>query len=168
MVMDDIAKLKKLISEHYFLIGWQEWCSLPKLNIPLVKAKIDTGAKTSSIHAVDIETHKIRGKEFVEFTVHPIQRCLSISRRCRAAIVDRRQVMSSSGHKEKRYVIKTPIIVGEHRWDIELTLTDRESLQFRMLLGRAALRAQVIINPKRRMLQHKMSRDDAIEIYRAC
>lgn len=128
-------------------MGWREWCGLPTLGIPLIKAKIDTGAHTSAVHAFDIEPFHRAGKLWVKFFIHPVQGNDQIIVPCTARVVDQRAVMSSNGHKEHRYVIETPLQMGAQCWPIELTLSNRDPLRFRILLGRAALRGRVMIDP---------------------
>lgn len=130
------------------MIGWEEICSLPELGLPFIKAKIDTGAKTSAIHAYDIKTFTKDGQKFVRFKIHPLQRNSKIERVCEAPLADRRYVISSNGEREKRYVINTKITLGEKSFMAELTLTSRHKMAFRMLLGREALRkAKVTVDP---------------------
>jgi hypothetical protein len=126
------------------IIGWREWASLPDLGIPAIKGKIDTGAKTSSLHAYDIELEEKGAKTYVNFKVHPLQHDFSVIIKCRALLVDKRQVTDSGGHKEERYVIRTTMILAKVRKRIELTLTNRESMKYRMLIGRAALKRNYI------------------------
>jgi hypothetical protein len=122
------------------IIGFREWISLPFLNLPAVKAKIDTGAKTSSLHAFDIKVQKLEGKKsYVTFKVHPIQKDTSVVVECRAPLIDRRVVSDSGGHKEQRLVIRTTLVLGGIKKKVELTLTNRSSMKYRMLIGRAAL-----------------------------
>lgn len=120
-------------------IGWREWVSLPDLNIPAIKAKIDTGARTSALHTFHIETYKQGKKEFIKFKIHPLQRKTDIEIECTARLLDKRVVKDSGGHAEERYVISTPIKLGELFIPAEITLTNREDMKFRMLLGRSAL-----------------------------
>ena len=122
------------------LIGFREWVSLPDLNLPAIKAKVDTGAKTSSLHAYDIEVVQRGQKSYVHFKVHPLQHDFSVVIKCRALLVDQREVTDSGGHKEVRYVIQTTMVLNGLKKQIELTLTNREEMKFRMLIGRAALR----------------------------
>jgi hypothetical protein len=126
------------------IIGWREWASLPDLGIPAIKGKIDTGAKTSSLHAYDIEEEKKGSKTYVTFKVHPLQHDFSLVIKCRALLVDKRHVTDSGGHKEERYVIRTALVLGGIKKRIELTLTDRKSMKYRMLIGRAALKRNYI------------------------
>ena len=129
------------------IIGWREWCSLPDLNIPAIKAKIDTGAKTSCLHAYDMEKYDNKGMNFVRFKVHPLQKDETLEVECTAAIHDYRYVTSSNGVREKRFVIITPLILGSLKQDVEVTLSSRHEMQFRMLLGRDALsRFNVIVD----------------------
>lgn len=127
------------------LIGRNEWCQLPDLNIPAIKAKIDTGAKTSAIHAFNIKPIQIKGKDYVKFDVHPVQGRDDIIVSCKSLIHDERLIMSSNGHKEHRFVITTPLRIGNKIWDIELTLSNRDPLRYRMLLGREALNNRTFI-----------------------
>ncbi len=136
-------------SHSVLQIGWQEWCSLKELHIPAIKAKIDTGAKTSAIHGIDIRPFTRKGILYAHFSVYPLQHNTEIKIECTAQIVDKRIVMSSNGFQEERYVIKTNIGMGDQQWDMELTLSDREPLRYRLLLGREALKDRVIINPSK-------------------
>lgn len=120
-------------------IGWREWCSFPQLVIPYIKAKIDTGARTSALHAFYVKPFKQDGIEMVEFGVHPLQKRNDLKFICRAPIKDYRAVSDSGGHREMRYVIETPITMGDRTWPVELTLTNRDTMRFRMLLGRTAM-----------------------------
>lgn len=129
------------------VIGWREWVQLPGLLELPVKAKVDTGARTSAIHAFNIARIQVDGDDWVEFDVHPVQRMRQPIVRCRAPLLDQRHVISSSGHKQLRYVVKTTAVIGEVRWKIELSLADRDQMGFRMLLGREALRRRFVIDP---------------------
>ena len=153
-------------TEAKMVIGWSEWCALPDLKIPAIKAKIDTGAKTSAIHAFDIEQKRKNNKDWVFFSVYPLQRSKAIAVRCGAEAVDKRHVMSSSGHKEYRFVIFTSLVLGEQRWEIEMTLSNRDPLLFRMLLGREALHGQVYIDPFQRLKQGKLTKANLNKLYK--
>jgi hypothetical protein len=128
------------------LIGWREWVALPELGISHIKAKIDTGARTSALHACRLSDYYERGVHRVRFQIHPFQRRADVVAECDAEIIDRRWVRDSGGHREKRYVIITAVALGGHSWPIEVTLTDRESMLFRMLLGRTALNKRFTID----------------------
>lgn len=132
-------------------IGWREWCSLPELEIPNIKAKVDTGARTSALHAFFVEPYEENGRQMVRFGVHPIQKRVDIEIVCCCLIKDFRQVSDSGGHQEMRYVIETPVKLGDRIWPIEMTLTNRDSMKFRMLLGRTALPG-IIVEPSRSYL----------------
>jgi hypothetical protein len=121
------------------LIGWREWVGLPGLNINRIKAKIDTGAKTAALHAFKVDVYHEQGKQKVRFAIHPRQKSTRRTLICHADLYDIRSVTDSGGHKE-RYVIRTEIILGSQRKLIEITLTSRDDMRFRMLLGRSALK----------------------------
>ena len=130
-------------------IGWREWVSLPELGIEHIKAKIDTGARTSALHAFSVRAVTKQGKKLVRFKIHPYRHRDDIVIECVAPVLDRRWVTDSGGHREQRYVIESSIRLGEHLWPIELTLTNRESMKFRMLLGRTAMKGRLVVNPGR-------------------
>jgi hypothetical protein len=128
-------------------IGWREWLSLPQLGIAHLKAKVDTGARTSALHAFYVEPFRAQGVEMVRFGIHPLQRRTDIVIECTAAVLDRRDVTDSGGHREMRYVIETLMKLGGDSWPLQLTLTNRDSMRFRMLLGRAALEDRFMVVP---------------------
>lgn len=138
------------------IIGWREWISLSELGMDALQAKVDTGAKTSSLHAFDIHLLPKRAgkKRYVSFKVHPVQGELAVVIKCKAPLVDKRIVTDSGGHKEERFVIMTMITMGAVRKKIELTLTNRETMKFRMLIGRSALK-QFYIDPSQSYLLGK-------------
>ncbi|HEY3487539.1 MAG TPA: RimK/LysX family protein [Gammaproteobacteria bacterium] len=121
------------------VLGWREWAGLPELAIPRIKVKIDTGARTSALHAFYIENFSRNGTEYVRFGIHTKQRSSQVEKQCIAPIIERRIVTDSGGHSEERVVILTPIIIGTEHWPVEITLTNRDAMKFRMLLGRSAL-----------------------------
>lgn len=161
--------MKQLLSKYFqakhITIGWNEWCSLPALGLPIIKAKIDTGAKISALHAFNIKTFFKDDVEHVIFHINPIQNNHTISKICTAIVVDRRNIMSSNGHREHRIVIKTPLKLENTVWDILITLSNRDPLQFRMLLGREALSERVIIHPDRSCLLGKPSKKILLDCY---
>ncbi|MBT8124605.1 MAG: ATP-dependent zinc protease [Gammaproteobacteria bacterium] len=134
------------------VIGWREWVALPDLKIDQIKCKVDTGAKTSALHAYFIEPFKKSGCEYVRFGMHPVQKNSDTEVICTSKVHDKREITDSGGHREKRYVILTTIKLGQHNWQAEVTLTDRETMLFRMLLGRDAIKNQFIVNPARSYL----------------
>lgn len=144
----DQQGMKQMDNENQkLIIGSEEWCSLPSLGVPAIKARVDSGAKTSSVHAFNIQTFKKGGKPWVSFEVHPIQNNRRVVVRCESKICDRRLVKSSSGISEKRYVIRETVKLGERSWDIEITLTNRDSMGYRMLLGRQAMGDRMLVDP---------------------
>lgn len=148
-------------------IGWKEWFSLDCLGLPAIKGKIDTGAKTSSLHAFNIESFYIEDVEYVKFDIHPLQKNKKFVRTCVARIIDQRMVSDSGGKKEKRYVIKSDLRIGESKIRIELTLANRDSMAFRMLLGREAVKqAKMLVDPSKSFLQGKHKRKEILKFYR--
>ncbi|NES88034.1 MULTISPECIES: ATP-dependent zinc protease family protein [Okeania] len=137
------------------IIGWREWIALPEIGITKIKAKIDTGARTSSLHAFDIETFEIDGKPRVKFKINPQQRDTNQTVIAEAELIDERNVRSSSGQAELRPVILTEVNLMQKKWQVELTLTNRELMGFRMLLGRQAVRGIFLINPGKSYLDKK-------------
>ena len=139
--------------------GWEEWIALPDLGLPAIKAKVDTGARTSALHAHDIEVFGPAAKPKVRFNVHPIAGRQDISITCSAPLVDRRDVTSSNGETETRFVIETILSVAGQSWPIEVTLTNRETMSSRMLLGRQALTDHISITASEKRLQPELSYD---------
>jgi hypothetical protein len=128
------------------VIGWREWVKLPDLKIPRVKAKVDTGARSSSLHAFDIHTFDRDGVTFVSFKVHPLQRNAKKTIECQSEVLEFRNVRSSSGHSAKRPVIRTSVRAAGQIWTIDLTLANRDAMGFRMLLGREAFRGRFLVD----------------------
>ena len=128
-------------------VGWREWCSLPDLGFPLIKTKVDTGAKTSCLHAFTTETYDKNGEKWVRFGMHPHQGDIETAVFCDAEVTDIRDVTDSGGHTESRLIITTQIIMGEQQWPTEFTLTNRDSMRFRMLLGRTAMKNKIMVDP---------------------
>ncbi len=143
------------------LIGWKEHCALPEFNIQRIVAKVDTGADTSCIHAVEIEPFLYHGHVHVRFVTHPIQFDESVALACTAPTIDYRIVRSSNGQHERRYVIETELVLGTHHFTTELTLTDRSELNFRMLLGKEFLSKTCLIDVGKKFCQDKLSANTA-------
>jgi hypothetical protein len=137
-----------LNKDNKLTIGWREWVALPELKIPAVKAKIDTGARTSALYAFDVNLSEVDGQEKICFAVHPLQRKQDVVLYCTADLVEQRMVTDSGGHRELRYVIRTTVAWDQISWPIEMTLTHRENLKFRMLLGRTALGGKFLVDPE--------------------
>jgi hypothetical protein len=133
--------------EKNVIVGWREWAVLPDLGIPQIKAKIDTGARTSALHAFEVLPFRENGKQMVRFSLHPYQRNVNVVKECVAEVADQRWVTDSGGHREKRYLIVTTVTLGEQQWQIEVTLTNRDNMKFRMLLGRTAMENRFIVDP---------------------
>lgn len=148
------------------IVGWKEWVSLPDLEIPAIKAKVDTGAATSSIHAFNIEYIKKNNITYVKFEVHPLQRNKRVNRFCIAPLVAKRFVRSSSGEKQTRPVIKTRLKIGNVFWEIELNLTNRDSMGMRMLIGREALSGRILVNSHQKFLYGKLGVKQIKDLYR--
>lgn len=147
------------------IIGKEEWCGLDGLGLPAVKARVDSGAKTSSLHAFNIHPFQEKGKKYVHFDIHPLQGTRKIIQSCRGEVVDQRDIKNSSGDKENRVVIKTPITLGNETWDIEITLTNRDSMGYRMLLGREAMRERVLIDPEASLCLGDVKEDELENYY---
>lgn len=133
----------------YPAMGWREWITLPELHIDKIKAKVDTGARTSALHAFSLQPFEEGGQRKIRFCIHPLQHNNELAITCVADVVDKRPVTDSGGHTEERYVILTPITIAGQTWPIEITLTERENMLFRMLLGRSALKRRFVVNPAR-------------------
>ncbi|MDY0387626.1 MAG: ATP-dependent zinc protease [Methanolobus sp.] len=142
--------------EDLLTLGWREWLALPDLGLHAIKAKIDTGARTSALHAFNIKHYMSDDIEMVRFLVHPIQKNQDYYIECKAPIKDQRQVTDSGGHKEIRYVIETDVVIASRHYPIELTLTDRDTMRFRMLLGRSAMKNVIMVDPSASFLHGKI------------
>ncbi|MBT4739947.1 MAG: ATP-dependent zinc protease [Rhodospirillaceae bacterium] len=146
---------KKKIRAFLPAIGWREWVALPDLDIDKIKVKVDTGARTSALHAYRIKKFTKDDATYVRFFVHPHQGKKKPEIECTALVVDERPVTNSGGKTTQRYVIRTTIVAGEERWPIELTLTNRDEMGFRMLLGRQAVRRRFVVDPGRSYIAKK-------------
>lgn len=153
------------MTQEKLLIGSEEWFAFPSLGIPAVKARVDSGAKTSSIHAVNIVPFKRKGAPWVSFEVHPLQNDRRTLVRCEAPVVDRRTVKSSSGDTGRRYVIRVPISMGDTAWDIEVTLANRDSMGYRMLLGREAMVGRTLVDPGSRFVHGDLTQENLERAY---
>lgn len=129
------------------VVGWREWVRLDSVGVPWVKAKVDTGARTSSLHAFDLQTYEVEGRPWVRFDVHPWQATAEDAVTVELPVHDRRTVRSSSGHEETRYVVLVQIVLGHRSVEAEVTLTDRDEMGFRMLVGREALVQGFLVDP---------------------
>lgn len=156
---------RMLISQK-IVIGKEEWCALPDIDLAAINARIDSGARTSALHAENIHAYSSRGQRMVRFDIYPIQKDRSIVVHCRAPLVDERDVKSSSGHTERRPVIETALKLGGVTQAIQLTLTNRDSMGYRMLLGREAMQGRFLIDPEKSFLQGKISDVQARKLYR--
>ena len=130
------------------IVGSEEWCSLPGLGLPAIKARVDSGAATSSLHAFNIVCFHRDGELWISFEVHPLQKDRSVVVRHEAPVLEQRGVRNTSGISETRYVIREELVLGEQRWPIELTLTNRDAMGYRMLLGREAMVGRVLVDPE--------------------
>lgn len=139
------------------IIGWREWVSFPNLGIKTIKAKIDTGARTSALHVSHIRV--VKGSNIVKFRIHPVQRRARPMIEASAVMVSRREIKSSNGELSVRPVIRTKIKIGENIFPIELSLVNRDLMGFRLLIGRSALKDRYIVNPGKSFLLMKKNKD---------
>jgi len=147
------------------ILGSEEWCSFPELGIPAIKARVDSGAKTSALHAINIAPFVKEGENWVKFDINPIQNNLKTVIHCEAKLIDKRIVKSSSGFREQRYVIQTQLKIGDDTWAIEMTLTNRDSMGFRMLLGREAMSGRILVDPEQKYLLGQTSTESLKDLY---
>jgi len=149
------------------VVGSEEWCCLPQINIPGIKARVDSGAKTSALHAVNIIPFKKNGAPWISFDVHPLQNDGKTTIHCEAPIHDKRKVKSSSGTTEIRFVIKTVISIADYNWEIEITLSNRDSMGYRMLLGRQAMSGKMLVDPEESCILGELSKDTINQYYKS-
>ncbi|MDH3692011.1 MAG: ATP-dependent zinc protease [Gammaproteobacteria bacterium] len=140
------------------VFGWREWVTLPELGLPQIKAKVDTGARTSALHAFKLRPFTEGGIQRIEFYIHPRQRNIEKEVVCAADIIDQRSVTDSGGHSEERWVIQTLLAIGQYSWPIEVTLTARDNMKFRMLLGRNAIKDHALVDSSASYLVGKRKR----------
>lgn len=153
-------ELRKLM-----IVGNAEWCSLPELKIPAIRARIDSGAKTSAIHAVNIQEFYKSRQQWVRFEIHPLRVATDVIVQCQAPVYDFRMVKSSNGQSHPRYVIQTTIEMGGERWTIQATLANRRSMGFQMLLGREAMINRILINPSEDFRLTRLTKKQIRKLY---
>jgi ribosomal protein S6--L-glutamate ligase len=151
--------------QNKIILGSEEWCSFPELGIPAIKARVDSGAKTSALHAINIAPFLKEGINWVKFDINPIQNNLKTVIHCEALLIDKRIVKSSSGFREQRYVIQSNINIGSDIWAIEMTLTNRDSMGFRMLLGREAMSGRILVDPEQKYLLGQTTTENLKDLY---
>ncbi|MEN8956900.1 MAG: RimK/LysX family protein [Flavobacteriales bacterium] len=137
------------------IIGREEWCSFPQLHIPAINARVDSGAKTSSIQASEVEIIEKKGEKWARFTVVPLEDNIENKIICEAKLVGQKMIKSSSGIAEERYIIQAELTLGEDTFEIELSLANRNTMKFKMLLGRQAMSGRYLINPGKTHLQRR-------------
>jgi ribosomal protein S6--L-glutamate ligase len=147
------------MTQSPFSLGWEEWAAFPELGLPAIRAKVDTGARTSALHAVAVEPFGPDKNPQVRFVMHPIPDQPDVEVVCAAPAVDRREIISSNGESELRWVIRSTVRIGEREWPIEVSLTNRETMQYRMLLGRTAILDDMVVNPTQSCIQGQLSFD---------
>lgn len=141
-----MAKPKSKAKRERLTIGWREWVQLEDLGVPWVKCKVDTGARSSCLHACNLKTFDVGETKWIQFVVHPIQRDSKTSVLCKAPILEYRKIRSSNGHVERRPVVVSKVRLLDQVWPIEVTLTNRDEMGFRMLLGRESIKGRFLID----------------------
>ncbi|MGS2763310.1 30S ribosomal protein S6--L-glutamate ligase [Sinomicrobium sp. M5D2P9] len=154
------------MTENKTIVGSEEWVALPQLQIPAIKVRVDSGAKTSALHAVNINPFLRNNETWITFDVFPIQNNGKKLIHCEALVIDKRVVKSSTGTRENRYVIRTALHLNGSSWDIELTLTNRDSMGYRMLLGREAMMGRMLVDPESSFLLGALSDEDVESEYK--
>lgn len=137
------------------LIGWREWVALPDLGVARIKAKVDTGARSSAIHAYDVDLFEQGGRQFVRFVLHPRQQNTKVTINAQAEVLEFRSIRSSNGQVTERPVIVSEVELDGRKWPVELTLVNRDDMGFRMLLGRQALKHRFLVDPAASFLAKK-------------
>ena len=140
------------------ILGWREWVGFPDIGIDQIKAKVDSGARTSCLHAFRVELFQREGRDWISFDIHPLQRNNEKVISCEAPLLDKRTVRDSGGHEEIRYVIETTIRIGDQTHTAEVTLTDRDTMKFRVLLGRTLFRGKYLVDANRSYVCGKKKR----------
>ncbi|MFN3756364.1 MAG: 30S ribosomal protein S6--L-glutamate ligase [Flavobacterium sp.] len=153
------------MTEQKLILGSEEWCSFPELGIPAIKARVDSGAKTSALHAINISPFTKEGETWVRFDINPIQNNVKTIIHCEARLIDKRIVKSSSGFREQRFVIQTLVDIGALQWPIEMTLTNRDSMGFRMLFGREAMSGRAMVDPERKYVLGERTSETLSDLY---
>lgn len=146
------------------LLGWREWAMLPDLGINQIKVKVDTGARSSALHTLELEPYVKDNENWLMFRLDPSHKQNGAVIECHAPIKDKRVVANSGGHKQRRYVIETKIIFGHYLIQAEITLTKRDTMRFPMLLGRTAMNKRFHIDPHASYLQGKPSSVNMIDL----
>ncbi|MGD1860927.1 MAG: ATP-dependent zinc protease [Leptolyngbyaceae cyanobacterium] len=162
--MSGVSLFKSARDRDLDIIGWREWATLPQLGINRIKAKVDTGARTSALHAFDVEYFEAADGLMVRFKAHPLQRDTSLVIEAIAPLLEKRQIRNSGGQTQERPVILTTVSLGQQPWEIELTLTNRDVMGFRMLLGREAVRRRFLVDPGGSYRLSELSRTPVDEI----
>jgi hypothetical protein len=137
------------------MLGWREWLSLPELGVDRIKAKVDTGARSSAIHTFYVERYRRGSTDRVRFGIHPLQLSSEVALACDAELLEIRKVTDSGGHSEERLFIRTPVQIGGETWPIDISLTARDNMRFRMLLGRTAIAGRFAVDPASSYLTEK-------------
>lgn len=154
-----------MMPPNKLILGSEEWCKFLDLGIPAIKARVDSGAKTSALHAINIAPFIKEGENWVKFDINPIQNNLKTVIHCEALLIDKRIVKSSSGFREQRYVIQTNITIANDSWPIEMTLTNRDSMGFRMLLGREAMSGRILVDPEQKYILGETTTENLVDLY---
>ena len=150
-----ILSLVQRMNQSLQTIGWRERLALPELGIGRITCKVDTGARSSSLHALNMETFVEQGRRLVRFDVQPNRKKSDFLLHCQAEVLDERVVSNSGGARERRIVILTPVEIGSQRYPIEVTLTNREAMRYRMLLGRTGLSGRFMVDTSKSYLMGK-------------
>ena len=147
------------------IVGSEEWCSFPDAGLPAIKARVDSGAATSALHAINILPFKREGRPWVSFEVHPLQGDRSVVVRHEAPVLAQREVRNTGGAVETRYVIRERLVLGEQSWAVELTLSNRDAMGYRMLLGRQAMVGRILVDPAGSHRLREISAEECRALY---